>query len=143
MQIQSAGLVTIHTEVDEKEFLYPNLAYCRFLKSWFKYAMKRADFAEEFHVRQREIGKALKMDYEDKPGVAIHLRDIVATMIVSKNITNEGVHADRNEILPLIYKDIQGKLEGESGSHLWLNSRHPFKCGVLIKNWESLGDGPI
>jgi len=41
------------------------------------------DFIEGFHDRQKKIGEALKMNYENKSAVAIHLRDIVITMIVS------------------------------------------------------------
>ncbi|KAJ7394020.1 Lysophosphatidic acid phosphatase type 6 [Desmophyllum pertusum] len=73
------GLVTMHTENEEKEYLYPNLAYCGFLKSRFKYAIQNGGDSA-FHIRQKKIGEALNMNYEEKPAVAVHLRDIVVTM---------------------------------------------------------------
>ena len=41
------------------------------------------DQVEGFHARQKKIGDALKMNYDDKPAVSVDLRDIVVTMIVS------------------------------------------------------------
>jgi len=74
----------MHTEDEYKEFLYPNITYCGYLKSGFKYvALIGAKLIEGFHARQKMIGEALKMNYEDKPHVAVHLRDIVVTMMVS------------------------------------------------------------
>lgn len=74
----------MHTEDERKEFLYPNISHCGFLKSWFKYAaLKGSNLIEGFHVRQKRIEEALKMNYKGQPGVAVELRDIVITMIVS------------------------------------------------------------
>ena len=73
----------MHTEDDHKEFLYPNITYCGYLKSGFKYTvLKGADLIEGYHARQKSIREALKVN-EDNPRVAVHLRDIVTTMMVS------------------------------------------------------------
>lgn len=78
----------MHTEDDHKEFLYPNITYCGYLKSGFKYTvLKGANLIEGFHARQRRIGEALKVNYKENPRVAVELRDIVTTMMVS-NIVN-------------------------------------------------------
>ena len=74
----------MHTEDECKEFLYPNITYCEYLKNGFKYAvLKGADHIEGFHARQKRIREALNIKYEDKPMVAVKLRDIVITMMVS------------------------------------------------------------
>lgn len=78
---QLKGVVTMHTEDDHKEFLYPNITYCGYLKSGFKYTvLKGANLIEGYHARQKSIGEALKVN-EDNPRVAVQLRDIVTTMM--------------------------------------------------------------
>lgn len=88
---QLKGL-TMYTEHEVKEFLYPNITYCETLKNWWKtVSFKGVDFVDGYHDRQRKIGEAVNMNYDHKSGVAIHFRDIVAAMIahnmeVPKNI---------------------------------------------------------
>lgn len=75
----------MHTEDEEREILYPNINYCRFLKNWVKYTVAQGkDALEGFYTRQKQIGEVLNLNYEDlKPAVSVHLRDIVVTMLVS------------------------------------------------------------
>lgn len=75
----------MHTEDEEREILYPNINYCRFLKNWVKYTVAQGkDVLEGFYTRQKQIGEVLNLNYEDlKPAVSVHLRDIVVTMLVS------------------------------------------------------------
>lgn len=85
----------MHTEDECKEFLYPNITYCGYLKSGFKYAvLKGPNLVEGFHARQKRIGEALKINYEEKPLVAVKLRDIVITMMVSCSL-NASVYLER------------------------------------------------
>ena len=77
----------MYAEDEEKEFLYPNLSYCDNLKTWWKYSQsfEGVKFIEGFHDRQKRICEALKLNYmyDRKSTLAIHLRDIVAAMMVS------------------------------------------------------------
>lgn len=77
--------LTMYTEDEEKEFLYPNSSYCEYLKTWWKYSrsFEGVKFIEGFHDRQKRICEALKLNYDHKSTVAIHLRDIVVAMMVS------------------------------------------------------------
>ncbi|PFX32114.1 Lysophosphatidic acid phosphatase type 6 [Stylophora pistillata] len=77
------GPVTMHTEDEEREVLYPNMNYCRFLKNWVKYTVAHGkDEIEGFNTRQKQIGEILNLNYKDlKPAVSVHLRDIVVAML--------------------------------------------------------------
>ena len=78
----------MHTEDECKEFLYPNITYCGYLKSRFKYAvLKGPNLIEGFHARQKKIEEALKINFEENPLAAVQLRDIVITMMVSCLLT--------------------------------------------------------
>ena len=75
----------MYTEDDEKEFLYPNSSYCEYLRKWWKFScsFEGVKFIEGYHDRQTRICEALNLNYDHKCTLAIHLRDIVAAMIVS------------------------------------------------------------
>ena len=50
----------MHTEDEEREILYPNINYCRFLKNWVKYTVAQGkDALEGFYTRQKQIGEVL------------------------------------------------------------------------------------
>ena len=82
--ISFSGL-TIHTENEENEILYPNSDYCKNLKKWTKYSLSHDGLKklDGFQNRQEEIYRTLAINYPEKPNVAVHLRDIVVTMRVS------------------------------------------------------------
>ena len=84
MQFFFSGL-TIHTENEENEILYPNSDYCKNLKNWTKYSLSHDGLKklDGFQNRQEEIYRTLAINYQEKPNVAVHLRDIVVTMRVS------------------------------------------------------------
>lgn len=79
---QLKGL-TIHTEDEDKEILYPNSDYCKTLRNWVRYSLSYEGLTsvQGFQDRQQKIHQALAINYHDKPNVAIHLRDIVVTMM--------------------------------------------------------------
>ncbi|XP_029189069.2 lysophosphatidic acid phosphatase type 6-like [Acropora millepora] len=74
--------LTIHTENEENEILYPNSDYCKNLKNWTKYSLSHDGLKklDGFQNRQEEIYRTLAINYHEKPNVAVHLRDIVVTM---------------------------------------------------------------
>lgn len=76
----------MYTEDDKNEILYPN-SFCGLLRNWWKYTLscEGLKFIDGFQDRQRKIHEALRINCDDKSYmyVAVHLRDIVAAMIVS------------------------------------------------------------
>ena len=76
----------MYTRDEENEILYPNSGYCESFKRWFEYVLNAqgVNLIEGYQARQEEMGRILGMNCSDKPAIAVHVRDIVATMIVSQ-----------------------------------------------------------
>ncbi|CAH3013992.1 unnamed protein product [Porites evermanni] len=84
--------LTMYTEHEEKEFLYPNVSHCKALKNCWKYFQhaKGLDHIKGFDDRQEKLEQALNMNGDNKLS-SIHLKDIVSAMMahnmeVPKNI---------------------------------------------------------
>lgn len=76
--------LTMYTEHEEKEFLYPNVSHCKALKNCWKYFLhaKGLDHIKGFYDRQEKLEQALNLNGDNKLS-SIHLKDIVSAMMVS------------------------------------------------------------